>query len=218
MKSTLSPRVSTALAGSVQKWPTLKDDLAKARAVAAVASPEVSNRVLAKQLGCSATQIRNFLLIAKKAPWQDQLLARRGKITTRELLRRARAAEAQQKKKEQQTLDDKRTKEAEKGCKTICKWLEQENVWSAHGEEIIDEARWILHGAARLGTLPQGPPPPLGTPLKEIIQRCRPKPEPGELPVSRYAHWLAIWAFYAFPDTIVRDRALGLALRKQIKG
>ena len=77
----------------------------------------------------------------------------------------------------------------------------------------------ILFGAEQCGTLPQGPPPPPGTPVEEIIRRCRPKPETEESShVARYAHWLAVWAFYAFPDTLVRDRALNLALDKQIRG
>lgn len=76
-----------------------------------------------------------------------------------------------------------------------------------------------LFGAQRFSTLPQGPPPPPGTPVKEIIRRCLPKPGTLETSgVARYAEWLAIWAFYAFRDTVVRVRALNLALEKRIRG
>jgi transposase-like protein len=188
------------------------NDVDRARAVHQFHQSGVSLRELAKALNCSASLLRQ-LDQAPQAPPLDQMLARRGEISTRELVRRSRAAKLQCAAKERQADERKRMQAAQQGSKTICDWLEEEKLWPSHGEAIVDETRMILFQAEQHGTLPQGPPPPPGTPVKEIIRRCRPKPETVESSdVARYAHWLAVWAYYSFPDTMVRDRALNLAL------
>jgi hypothetical protein len=213
MKTELSSEASAALAGLVEKWPTPNNDVDKALAVAKL---DVDTRVLAAHLGCSEAHIRNYRLMAK-APCEDQLLARKGEISSRELVRRSRHAEAERKIKDKEVLDQKRTNDAQKASKTICDWLEGEGLQSSHCENIVDETRRILDGAEREGTLPKGSFPPPGTPMTEIIQRCRPKPDPEEFHISLYARWLAVWSYYAFPDSIVRDRALNLAWDVQTK-
>jgi hypothetical protein len=35
--------------------------------------------------------------------------------------------------------------------------------------------------------------------------------------IEWYADWLARWAYFAFPDEIIRDRALNIALDKEIR-
>ena len=78
MKPTLSVEVSAALAGLQKRWPELTSDVDKASAVYTVYCLKVSTRVLAENLGCSATLIRNLLRVAK-APAADKFLARKGK-------------------------------------------------------------------------------------------------------------------------------------------
>lgn len=56
-----------------------------------------------------------------------------------------------------------------------------------------------------------------GMPVEEIIERCKP-PEPGIeefTPTAWFGAWLALWAYYAFPDSGVRDAAIDLALEQQ---
>jgi hypothetical protein len=198
-------------------WDHLKH-VDRARAVHEIHKAGVSLRSLAKALNCSESSLRH-LNLAAQAPAHDQALARQGKISTRELARRAKEATAQQLANEREIVQGQQTEAAQQGSRIICDWLEKENHWPSHGEAIIDEARMILFGAERNGTLPEAPPPPLGTPVAEIIRRCQPRPETNEdFDVARYARWLAIWAFHAFPDTVIRDRALNLALDKQIRG
>lgn len=216
MKSRLSPEASAALASLVNEWPTLKNDVQRALAIEPVAKLQVTTRVLAEELGCSETQVRNILRMAK-ASSKDLLLAQKGEITSRELVRRAKRAEAERKVEDKEALDRERTKAAQVGCKTICDWLEREELWPSYCENIINETRWILHGAELNGTLPKGPFPRPETPMTEIIQRCKPNPDPQDFEVAWYARWLAIWSYYAFPDSIIRDRALDLALNEQIR-
>jgi transposase-like protein len=195
------------------EWDQL-NDFDRARAVHQFQQSGMSLRQLAKALNCSPSLLRQ-LDQAAQAPPLDQMLARKGDISTRELVRRSKAVKVQRAAKERQAAESKRMQAAQQGSKTICDWLEEEKLWPAHGEAIVDETRMILFGAERYGTLPQGPPPPPSTPVEEIIRRCRPKPETVESSdVARYAHWLAVWAYYAFPDTVVRDRALNLALNR----
>src|SRR5437764_11788975 len=96
MKSTLSSEASAALDALVMKWTEFGNDVDRALAVTAVAKLKVSSRVLAEKLGCGATHIRNYLLMAKATP-KDQLLARTSEISSRELVRRSRNAVAERK-------------------------------------------------------------------------------------------------------------------------
>lgn len=69
------------------KWEQLKD-VDRARAVHMIHKSGTSLRKLAKDLNCSPTLLRN-LNLAAQATVLDLLLARKGKISTRELVRRA---------------------------------------------------------------------------------------------------------------------------------
>ena len=57
---------------------------------------------------------------------------------------------------------------------------------------------------------------PLDMPISDIVQRCHPV-EPKTDSISfdaRYAYWLALRAFYAMPDSLVRLNAIDLALER----
>src|ERR1035437_10183374 len=66
-------------------------DLDRARAVHAIKQSGVSTRQIALQLHVSESLLRH-LLQALQAPIEDRYLAHQGKISTNELVRRARAA------------------------------------------------------------------------------------------------------------------------------
>lgn len=202
-------------------WKKLQD-VDRGRAIGKLHADGFSWRTLARELDCSESYLRQ-LDRAAQAPVADQLLARQGKISTRQLVRRARDAEKLRAAQEQQVLEEKRSKAAAQAAVEICNWFEECQLWPAHGENIIDEARRIFAANDANGALPKYTAP-RDTPLDQIIERTRPKPpkadpEPFEVgSVGWYAEWLARWAFFAYPDAEVRDRALGLAYNAQVRG
>ena|ERR1035441_10211288 len=207
---------SSVVADLQSKWHTLHD-LDRARAVYAIHLAGMSLRALAKALNCSPSLLRH-LLAALQAPVLDRALARAGQISTRELARRARAAGIRRTAMRQEVLDIERERAARAGSRATCDWLAAENIPGSYGEQIVEEARRQLAIAEESGKLPRGAAPP-DTPISEIIQRCKPAPLKDDSITSSawYAHWLARWAFYAFPDVQVRLPALDLALEEQFK-
>jgi hypothetical protein len=218
MTQILSAEASQALSSLEKKWPKLNNDVDRGRAIKAIHDLGVSYRALGERLHHSESGLRH-LCQAAKAPVSDRLLAREKEISTRELVRRSITAQKKQAAQEKEARDLQRTEEAKKGAKIICEWLTSERIecGSAVGEQIVDEARRILHGAEQRGTLPNGAPPPPGTPIVDIIKNCRPKEDPNGSFVAHYATWLAVGSYYAFPDSIIRDRALNIALDKEIR-
>jgi len=219
MKVPPSAGAAAALAELKNKWTDLKHDLDRAQAVRLVHQKGISFREIAKELKCSESRLR-YLLQAAEAPAADLLLARKGRITTRELVRRSGAAKASRMAEDKDKEELERTKAAKKGCESVCKWLNEETRSGAYGEAIISEARRILAMAEQDGKLPRVQSPPADMPLEEIVGRCRP-PESINTDVgsvSWYADWLARWAFFAFPSSVIRHRALNLALDWQIRG
>jgi hypothetical protein len=176
-----------------------------------------SFRSLAKHLNCSESLLRQ-LNLAAQAPTSDLVLARQGKISIRELVRRYEVARKQRQEEERQARDRDRAKQAEKAAAVIRAWLRKEELGTAAGEAIVDETRRAFFIAAQEDDLPKFAPPPPGTPIQEIIEWMRPKPDPESEPVTWYARWLARWTFYVFPDEWVRDKALDTALDGEIRG
>jgi hypothetical protein len=217
MTPTITAETPSALHDLKAKWAEL-DVAGRALAVHALHKAGVSFRKLAKELGCSPSLLRN-LDKGAQASAADLELARKRKISVRELVRRAQAAEKQHAEKDKQALDQKQTEAAQKAAITICEWLEEHQLWPAHGENIVDEARRILAHAEYVDQLPKCSPPPSDMPTTQIISRTKPpvsvNPEPES--VGWYADWLARWAYFAFPDPVVRDRALNIALHDQVR-
>lgn len=219
MKVPPGAHAAAALADLKSKWADLKHDLDRAPAVRLVHQKGVSLREIAGELKCSESRLR-YLFEAAEAPPADLLRARKGLISTRELVRRSRAAKAVRAAKDNEKEELERRKAVQKGCHTICNWLKEENQSGAHGEAIAEEARQILAEAERDGKLPKAQFPREDMPLEEIILRCRP-PEFVNADVGSvgwYAAWLARWAFFAFPSSVVRHQTLNLAWDVQIKG
>jgi lambda repressor-like predicted transcriptional regulator len=83
---------AAAVADLQKNWRDLQD-LDRGRAVNVIHQAGTSLRSLAKALTCSPSLLRRLIEV-DQAPLEDQLLARQGKITTNELLRRSSAAAA----------------------------------------------------------------------------------------------------------------------------
>jgi hypothetical protein len=208
--------IPTTVDGLAQKWANL-NDVQRAEALVKLRGT-TSFRALAKRLGCSESLLRN-LVQASQAPLPDRILASKKEISTRELVKRSKAAAKDRTATKTEAQDRARTKEAQKWCDVICDWLKTEGFTSTYGEQIVNEARRELFEAEQVGKIPQVKPPKEMT-VEEIIHRCRPpKPKFDEISdVAWHSIWLARWALVAISDTIVRDRALGLALNMQITG
>lgn len=208
--------LSLAIPHLKSKWMQLPS-ADRARAVAAIRRTGVSIRQIARDLEVSESNLRH-LLKTLNAPPDDQALARQGKISTNELVRRGQATKRQLAVQKRELLEIKRTRSAQKGADQICKWILEEQICHPDGEWIIEEVRREFADRELDGSLSSFPTnAPL--PLPELIGRCKPKrPHDGSASSnSWYAEWLCRWTFFAFRDSIVRDNALELALEQQWK-
>ena len=207
---------SPVLADLQMKWPDLHD-LDRAQAVRAIKRAGFSIRKIAQQLKVSEALLRH-LLQALKAPPDDQVLARDGKISTKELVRRAKSAMAGHAAKLREVEERKRARASVAGCNAICKWLAAQGLSGAFGEQIILEARRDLAEAEQSKRLPRDAAP-AKMPVSQIIQHCRPAEQKSDEIsfVAWFAQWLGRWAFYAMPDAWVRFKAIELALENQCR-
>ena len=186
-------------------WQTLHD-VDKASRIAQILDAGMGGRTLARSLNVSEALVRH-LAIANEARPEEKQLARQGRLSTNQLVKLVKV-------RRKQTADVQREAEAEKGAvaarrgaKVITSWLAGK-LQSAYAEQVIDEARHRLAEAEAAGKLPKFRAPK-GMKVSEIIRRLEPKPSADDVSfVDRYAHWLARWSFFAFPNAEVRDRAL----------
>jgi hypothetical protein len=140
--STAADAKSAAIAYLHNRWTKL-GDLDRTRAVHKIHEASTSLRGLAKVLNCSESLRRN-LNLAAQAPPLDQAIARKGKISTRELVKRAKAAKGLHEKKEPEAPELKWTQLVQKISAAICDWLEREGLSGGYGEQIVEDARWLL--------------------------------------------------------------------------
>jgi hypothetical protein len=205
---------SPALANLQSQWHALHD-LDRAQAVSAIKQSGISTRKIAEFLGFGESLLRR-LLLALQAPPEDRYLARQGKLSTNELVRRSKATGIRRTAKQRESLQLDRTQASIRGCRAICEWLGGEGISGPSGVQIVGEARTTLAIAEHNKKLPPDAAPP-GMPVTEIIQRCR----PAELKtdaindVAWFGHWLSLWAAYSMTDSWVRYKAIELALEKQ---
>lgn len=197
-------------------WNQLSD-LGRAEALAAIKQTGVSTRQIARHLDKSEALLRRLLNVLD-APAADWAAARKGQLSTNELVRRAKAESAR--KSAQREKDLKRDKERQvlNGTKLICDWLRHEQVYGPDGERIIGEVRRELAMREQNGSLPKHPEH-IELEIMELISRSKPKSPRDDNAGSNtwFAEWLCRWAFYAFPDSDIRNKALELALGKQWK-
>jgi hypothetical protein len=203
MTSSSTSAVDSQIQQLKQNWKQLSD-LDRARAVLEIKTAGVSGRSLAPILSQRESSLRR-LLTALEAPPQDLALARDGKISTNELVRRAQAAKSQ---RAQQLLQ----REAEKGADLISSWLRTTNLHGPSCEMILNEVRREL--AERTDTLPSRPAS-IGLPVDEILRRSKPPAFNDDIDITAwYAQWLFRWSFYAFPNYETQSEALDIALSR----
>jgi transposase-like protein len=207
---------SSALANLQLHWPEL-DDLDRAKAVRTIKRSGVSVREIARHLPVSEALLRHLLQALQAQP-EDQILARRGKISTNDLIRRAKAARTNREVALREAEERKRVQKSIAGCKAICKWLVSEGLSVPCSEQIIGEARRGLAIAEQNGRLPNITAPAKKS-VSKIIQLSRPPEENTDetIYVAWFALWLRSWAFYSMPDSWVRYKAIELALSEQYK-
>ena len=139
------------------RWST-PHDLDRAEEVFKIRDAGVSRRGLANKLGCSEGLLRH-LLRAREASPEDQLLARQGVITTRELVRRSAGMRESLSSRSSEAVKFERTKTADHVSHVIRDWILKERLPPARVLQVITVARDILRDAERFRNLLQGTAP-----------------------------------------------------------
>lgn len=186
----------------------------RARAVAAIRRTGVSIRQIARDLGVSESNLRH-LLKTLNASTDDQDLARQGKISTNELVRRGQTAKARPEEPPPEVVKTQRAVSDREGADLICNWILQEDTYRLNRKLIIEGV------TDKLGRFQwAGWRPPVfkrrGLTHAQIIELSRPVDKTmRDLPIEAfYEKWLLIWACAAIPDFEVRDAALKQALKR----
>ena len=187
-------------------------DLDRARAVLTINQSGISIRKVATQLRLSESLLRH-LLQALQAPACDRVLAQEGKISTNELIRRAKAGSRLSAKGREKLVID-RDLETRSAADLICDWLLQTKMFAPVREMIVKEVQ------RKFRTMKEARLHPSVVALTEalvsqIIKRVKPHADDSIDIVAWFAQWLCKWSFFAFPDENVRAAALDLALEKQ---
>ena len=192
-------------------------DLDRARAVLTIKQSGISIRKVADQLQLSEPLLRH-LLQALQAPASDQVLARQGKISTNELVRRAKAVCLRPSAQQREGIVLERTLQPGKAADLICDWLLQTQLFGPAREMIIKEAQREFFAMKEAGFRPSLAAPS-GMPTSQIIKRVKPPALTDDRIdiVAWFAHWLCRWSFFAFPDEGIRDTALDLARQMQFE-
>jgi transposase-like protein len=189
-------------------------DLDRASAVLTITQSGISIRKVAAQLHLSESLLRH-LLQALQAQASDRVLAQKGKISTNELVRRARAASLFR-SPDNKALELERVRETSEAANTICDWLAERGQQGSYGKQILKEVRHEFASRELNGSLPPCPKH-AETPLHKIILRSKPdRPIDDNATAIRWHHeWLFRWTYHALPDKDIRDAALDLALQMQ---
>jgi len=201
---------SFAIADLQSRWHILHD-LDRAQAIKSIHQAGVSLRKLASFLNCSSSLLTH-LLQAGQARLEDRVLARRGELSTRALVRRARATGTRRTAlhREAIALDIEQT--AIQDSRSILNWLAEQDVTDADREQIIKRAR--LYVSLVEGIFPLSP---------VAMSACIPAdktvrvqwPVQSDLAetglVAGFARQLAHWALDGVSDPQIRQRAFELA-------
>jgi len=205
-----------AVANLQNAWPDLHD-VDRALRIKQILDIGMGGRTLARAIGCSEGLIRH-LRIAADAAEEDLQQARAGTLSTCQLVKKVLSRRKEQEEIMRANLKAQAQLAAQQGAEKIFSWLGSE-LSSSYAEQTLDEANRMLANAEYAGKLPTNRVP-VEMSVENIISYCRPKNLlddsaavdcDAEIPLSRYARWLAHWAFYAFPEPEVRHEALRLA-------
>lgn len=191
-------------------------DLDRASAILAINQTGISIRKFANQLHLSESLLRH-LLQALQASAGDLDLARQGKISTNELVRRAKSTSLRR-AEGRPAAALARAQEIPEAADLICGWLLQTQLYGPAREMIVKEVQRIFLTMKEAGLHPSAVAPP-GTPVSQIIKRTKPPNLVDDSIdiIGWFVQWLTRWSFFAFHDEDVRDTALGLALERQAK-
>jgi hypothetical protein len=171
----------------------------------------LSTRGVAKRLGRNESSVRRALKVLL-APAQDLVLAREGKITTNELLRRAKAAAQLRDQQQRKAAQQDRERQGAEGADLIYRWFIETGFNAASCWSILEDVRLKFTLKEQDGSLPMHPKP-VEVPVAEIIRKTEPPPRSGEIALEGwYAGWLFSWTYWAFPDREVRWTALDTVL------
>jgi hypothetical protein len=146
----------------------------------------------------------------------DQVLAQWGKISTNELVRRAKAAGPRPSAQKREAIVLDRTPEPGKAADLICDWLLQTQLFGPAREMIVKEVQREFLAMKEAGLHPSVVASS-DMPTSQIIERTKP---PALIDdsidiVAWFAQWLCKWSFFAFPDEGIRGTALDLARQRQ---
>ena len=171
----------------------------------------LSIRQIARRLSCSESLLRRLLKVLR-APAQDLVLAREGKITTNELLRREKAAAHLRDQQQRKAAQQDRERQGAEGADLIYRWFIETGFNAASCWSILEDVRLKFALKEQDRTLPMHPKP-VEVPVAEIIRKTEPPPRSGEIALEGwYAGWLFSWTYWAFPDREVRWTALDTVL------
>lgn len=215
MKNKPLPSTDPSVAQIKRDWDQLRP-IDRAERVAKIKRRGHSNRDIGRNLDVPESTLRSYLL-ALQAPAEDIELARQGKLSISQLVRRAKAEAHRRGAIHREALQKKQKQLAREGAELICDWLRKLNLQGSYGEQIIGEAHRIIAKESLEGTLPRVDPPVRPVQPAIIIERCKPKdPLDDSIQfVGWYGEWLARWVVFAFPDPDVRDLSLENAKRQQ---
>lgn len=131
--------VASSLIADLQtSWYSLHD-LDRAQELKSIHQLGVSLRTLSSALNCSPSLLTH-LLQAGQAPPEDCLLARQGLLSTRALVRRARAVGARRTALHREEIAYERELAALRFSQAIGRWLDEKGVESTDRESVIEQA------------------------------------------------------------------------------
>ncbi len=191
-------------------------DLDRASAVLRLKQSGISIRGVAAQLQFSESLLRH-LLQALKALASDRDLAQMGKISTNELVRRAKAISLSPSPQPREMDPLERVRQTRIAADLICQWLLETQLFGPAREAIVKEVQRSFRLMKEAGLHPPVAARP-DTHASEIIKQTKP-PVPADNRtdiVAWFAQWLCRWSFFVFRDDAVRDAALDLALKEQL--
>jgi len=195
------------------RWADLSD-LDRALEIGVIHRSGLSIRKIANGLQPSESLLRH-LLWCLEASAEDQDLARQGKISTNELVRRGQAAKGRPEEPPPEVVDTQRAVSDREGADLICNWILQEDTFRLNRKLIIEG---VMDKLGRFQWAGWRPPvlKRRGLTYSQIIELSRPIDKTmRDLPIEAfYEKWLLIWVSAAIPDFEVRDAALKQALKR----
>jgi hypothetical protein len=201
---------SFAIADLQSRWHTF-NDLDRAQAIKSIYQSGMSFRKLASILNCSPSLLTH-LLQAGQAPLEDRVLARRGELSTRALVRRARAKGTHRTALHREAIAFEREQTAIQDSRAILNWLAEQDVTDADQKQFIERARQYLFQEE--GTWPISPVAMSACKLADKTFRMR-RPAQSNLAeiglFAGFARQLADWALGGITDLQIRQRAFELA-------